>query len=103
MITLGSVGDDLTVVIPLSARFLTKLTASTAWPTGTVIELHLMNDLADVPTVWSASINGTDATFDIPTSQVTTDTAARPSIARLLYDSDGRGLLLWAHGITRYV
>lgn len=103
MITLGSAGEDLTVVIPVGARFLTKLTASIPWPLGTVIELHLLNEITDDPVVWSAVISGSDATFDVAASQVTTDTADRPSVARLLYDSDGGGLLLWAHGTTRYV
>lgn len=103
MITLGSAGDDLTVIIPLGARFLTKLHSSTPWPVGTIIQLHLVNEPDDDPVVWTATISGSDATFDESASQVATDTADRPSVARLLYDSDGGGLLLWAHGTTRYV
>lgn len=102
MITLGSAGEDLQVVIPIGASFVTKLTASTSWPNGTVIELHLMNDLSDVPVVWSSTIAGTDATFNIPPDQVQAVVTARLSIARLIYNP-GTGAMLWAHGTTRYV
>jgi len=103
VITLGSAGEDLQVVIPVGASFVTTLTASTPWPNGTVIELHLMNSLTDTPTVWSATVAGSDATFNISASQVQAVVDARLSIARLLYNPAGSGALLWAHGTTRYV
>ena len=103
MITLGSDVEQLTVVIPVGASFITTLTAATPWPDDTVIELHLMNDVADDPVVWSATVSGTDATFNIPSDQVQVVTDARLSLARLLYNPGGLGALLWAHGTTKYI
>jgi hypothetical protein len=103
VITLGSAGEDLTVIIPVGASYVATLTASTPWPTGTAIELHFMNDLSDVPVVWAATISGSDATFDIDTTQVQLVVDARLSIARLIYNPGGTGALLWAHGTARYV
>lgn len=103
MVTLGSDVDQLTVIIPVGASFITTLTAATPWPVGTVIELHLMNDISDSPVIWSATISGTDATFNIPPSQVQTVTDARLSLARLIYNPGGSGALLWAHGTIRYI
>lgn len=103
MITLGSAGDDLTVVLPVGASFIATLTATTPWPANTIIELHFMNDLADIPVVWSAAISDTDATFNVSTDQVQTVVDARLSIARLIYNPGDTGALLWAQGVTRYV
>jgi hypothetical protein len=103
MITLGSMGEDLTVVIPIGARFLCALDSSNPWPNGTQIELHLMNDPGDTPVIWPATISGSTATFDVPAGDVKTVTDARLSLARLLYNPAGAGFLLWGHGTTRYV
>jgi hypothetical protein len=101
MITLGSDVDQLTVIIPIGASFITTLTASTPWPNGTIIQLQFMNDIADVPVVWSATVSGTDATFNVADTSVVTN--ARLSLARLIYNPGGTGALLWAHGTVRYV
>lgn len=103
MITLGSDVDQLTVIIPIGASFITTLTASTPWPNGTVIELHLLNNIADNPVVWSATISGTDATFNITPTNVKTVSDQRLSLARLIYNPGGTGALLWAHGTVKYV
>lgn len=102
MITLGSDVDQLTVIIPIGASFITTLTASTPWPVGSVIELHLVNDIADTPVVWSANISGNDATFNVTPSNVKLVSDQRLSLARLIYNP-GSGALLWAHGTIKYV
>lgn len=102
MITLGSDVDQLTVIIPLGASFITTLTAATPWPNGTVIELHLVNDPADDPVIWSATVSGTDATFNINPANVKLVSDQRLSLARLIYNP-GSGALLWAHGTVRYI
>jgi hypothetical protein len=103
VITLGSEGEQLVVIIPVGADFLTTLSASMPWPTGTVIELHLSDTLADTPVIWAATVSGSTAVFNVPrvTAQPVVD--ARLSLARLFYSPGGSGTLLWAHGTTRFV
>lgn len=103
MITLGSEGEQLTVIIPIGAAFVTTLSAATPWPTGTQIELHLSSSLTDVPVVWAAAVSGTTAVFNESTIQTQAVVNARLSIARLIYNPGGTGQLLWAHGVTKFV
>jgi hypothetical protein len=103
VITLGSDGDQLTVVIPVGADFVTTLSASDSWPTGTAIELHLSSSLTDTPVIWTATVSGTTAIFNVPASQTAAVVTARLSLARLFYSASGVGRLLWAHGVTRFV
>jgi hypothetical protein len=103
VITLGSEGEQLVVIIPVGADFLTTLSASTPWPVGTVIELHLSNTLTDVPVVWTATVSGSTAVFNVPKVTTQPVVAARLSLARLFYSPGGSGTLLWAHGTTRFV
>jgi hypothetical protein len=103
VITLGSEGEQLVVIIPVGADFLTTLSASTPWPTGTIIELHLSNTLADVPVVWSAVVSDSTAVFDVSKADTQPVADARLSLARLFYSPGGSGMLLWAHGTTRFV
>lgn len=104
MITLGSEGEQLTVIIPVGADFVTTLSAATPWPTGTQIELHLSNDSADVsPVVWAATVSGTTATFNVPAATTQAVVLGRLAYARLYYSPGGTGMLLWGHGVTRFV
>lgn len=103
MITLGSEGEQLVVVIPVGADFVTTLSAATPWPTGTQIELHLSNTLSDVPVIWPATVAGTTAVFNVAKTVTQAVIDARLSLARLYYSPGGAGTLLWAHGTTRFV
>lgn len=103
MITLGSAGEDLTVVIAVGAAFVATLTATNPWPTGTQIEIHLLNEPTDTPVVWAAVVSGSSAVFNVSASAVQAVVDARLSAARLFYNPGGTGALLWAHGTTRYV
>lgn len=103
MVTLGSEGEQLQIIIPVGADFVATLSAAAAWPVGTVIEIHLSNTLSDTPIVWSATITGTNAVFNVPKATAQPVVDARLSLARLFYSPGGSGLLLWAHGTTRFV
>lgn len=103
MITLGSEGEQLQVIIPTDADFVTTLTASSPWPTGTTIELHLSDTSTNPPIVWTASVSGSSAVFNVPKTTVQAVIVARLSIARLIYSPGGSGSLLWGHGTIRFV
>lgn len=103
VITLGSEGEQLQVVIPVDADFVTTLTASSPWPVGTTIELHFSDPTLSSPTIWTASVSGSDAVFNVPKSTVQAVVVARLPIARLIYSPGGSGTLLWGHGTTRFV
>lgn len=103
MITLGSEGEQLQVIIPVDADFVTTLTASSPWPTGTTVELHLSDTSLNPPVVWAASVSGSNAVFNVPKSTVQAVVTARLSLARLIYSPSGSGTLLWGHGTTRFV
>lgn len=103
MITLGSAGETLTLIIPIGASFVATLISTDPWPDGTLIELHLLNELTDTPVIWSAAISGSLASFTESAANVQTVVDARLSLARLIYNPGGTGALLWAHGSVRYV
>lgn len=103
MITLGSAGDDLSIAVPVDADFVTTITSTISWPTGTTVELHFINQSTDVPIVWVATVSGSSVTFNIPAATVQAVVAAQLSIARLIYKPGGTGAILWAHGPVRYV
>lgn len=103
VITLGSAGEDLVVVIAVDATFVATLTATSPWPSGTQIEIHLLNEPTDTPVIWAAVVSGSTAVFNIPLTNVQAVVSARLSSARLLYNPGGTGALLWAHGAVRYV
>jgi hypothetical protein len=103
VITLGSDGEQLVVVIPVDADFVTTLSAATPWPTGTQIELHFSNTPSDDPVIWPATVVDTTAAFNVPKASAEPVITARLSLARLFYSPGGSGVLLWAHGTTRFV
>lgn len=103
MITLGSDGEQLVVVIPVDADFVTTLSAATPWPTGTQIELHFSDTPSDTPVIWPATVAGTTATFNVSKASAQPVVTARLSLVRLFYSPGGSGILLWAHGTTRFI
>lgn len=58
-ITLGSEPEDLTVHLVTGADFKATLILKPAWPVGTTLTL------VSGATTWTATISGTDATFDV--------------------------------------
>lgn len=101
MIELGSVGEQITVILAAGADFVVTLVAPTAWPVGTVIALVLSG--GGVSVTWTATISGTQATFDVPTAQVQPVINSGYSFARLYYTPSGGGPLLWGQGDIRAV
>lgn len=102
MITLGSEGEQLTVILAAGAGFVASLTSSDPW--GSVsIYLQLLDGNAD-PITWTASISGSVATFSISVNDVQTAINGEYSTARLYYQPAGGGIpLLWGHGGIRVV
>lgn len=96
MITLGSDGEQLTVVLATGGDFVASMTSSSPWGSVT-ITLVLSGGNVD-PITWTASIDDVTATFDVPANEVQTAIDAKMSIARLYYSPAGGGTLLWAHG-----
>lgn len=103
VITLGSEGEQLQVIIPVDADFVSTLSATDVWPAGTAIELHLSNSFTDTPVIWSATVSGTTAVFNESKTAIQPVVEARLSLARLFYSPDGLSTLLWAYGTTRFV
>lgn len=107
-IKLGTTPDDLEVELARGADFvatLRNIDPATAddptptpvnWPAGSVVELQLGN--APTLTTWTATINGADATFNVPAATVTTflDTGQRD--ARLYHRRTGVPPVCWATG-----
>jgi acyl-CoA synthetase (AMP-forming)/AMP-acid ligase II len=103
MITLGSEGERIAVVLPVNAAFVSQITSAAPWPTGTRIELHFSNGFDATSVVWAATIAGTTATFNMTKTQVQSLIAARLSVVHLYYIPTGLDPLLWGHGLTRVV
>lgn len=105
MINLGADVQQITVVLADGADYVVTLVSSTPWPTGIAISLHLTDGTTgtDPPVVWSATVVGTQATFNVPTAQVQPVIDAKLSIARLIYTPSGGGPLLWGRGGIRVV
>lgn len=105
MINLGSDVQQITVILADDADYVVTLVASSAWPTGIVIYLSLSDgaDGNDTPVVWTATVVGTQATFNVPNAQVQPVIDAKLSIARLYYTPAGGGPLLWGYGGIRVI
>jgi len=101
VITLGSEGEQLTVILAAGAGFLASLTSSDPW--GSVqIYLQLSSGTGD-PIIWTATINDVTATFNVTANDVQTAIDGEYSIARLYYVPSGGVPLLWGHGGVRVV
>jgi hypothetical protein len=96
VITLGSAGDQLTVILAAGGDFIASMTASSPW--GDVqISLELSGGTTD-PVTWTAVISDVTATFDVPKEQVQAVIDAKMSTARLYYTPTTGTTLLWAQG-----
>lgn len=102
MITLGSEGEQLTVLLPVGADFVVTLQATDPWPAGTEITLQLTAGTGD-PVTWTAVITGNTAVFNVPANEVAPLISGRYSTARLYYQATGGGTLLWGHGSVRVI
>lgn len=95
-IHLGFTPEPLTVTVAADSDFVATLVAEDGWPAGTAIELRF--PLPGQVIVWPATVDGTDAAWDVDVPEVAALIAARPWGVRLHY-SDGAGTdLLWATG-----
>ena len=91
-ITLGTTPENLTVVLTKDADFFTVLeNADGNWSGTAQIELRF----GDI--VWSSTIAGADATFNIDADQVNDIITARIQRAKLFY-IDGDTEICWALG-----
>ena len=91
-ITLGSVPDNLRVVLTKGADFYTVLHNQTEdWPVGVQIELRIGGE------VWEAAIAGPDATFSVDYLVVDALLATKHRRAALFY-IDGDFETAWATG-----
>lgn len=95
-IELGFRPVPLTVTLAADSDFISTFVAQDGWPDGTQIQLRFVNFRGT--TIWSATISGTNATFDVAVADVATLIAAQPQEVRLHYmDSQGDDLL-WGKG-----
>lgn len=97
MITLGWDPDQLTVLLAADTDFLAVLQSDTAWPAGTAIALQLTTDQVPSPVVWSATVSGTTATFDVPKATVNAVLSGTLSTAKLTYTTPDIDVV-WAVG-----
>lgn len=96
LIELGFRPVPLTITLAADADFISKFVAQSGWPDGTQIQLRFINLRNTV--IWSATISGTDATFDVAAADVATLISAQPQEVRLHYmDAQGDDLL-WGKG-----
>lgn len=92
-ITLGSVPENLTVVLTKDADFFTTLqNADGDWPIGAQVQLIFQDG-----TVWEAGISGPDAVFSIDSSQVNLIIDLKPRFVKLFY-REGLTEICWALG-----
>lgn len=101
-IELGSTPDTLTVHLSTGADFDSTLVllddddAELDWPVGTQITLRFAKS-GTVEEVWTATIDGAEATFSEDKAVVDSLIAERRSSARLYY-VNGTEDILWASG-----
>lgn len=92
-ITLGTVPENLTVVLTKDADFFTTLeNADGDWSVTAEIKLIFSTE-----TEWSATISGDEATFNENYTEVNTVLAAKPLWVKLFY-IDGTTEICWAMG-----
>jgi hypothetical protein len=94
-IELGFEPEPMQLNLSADADFVCRLVAEDGWPEGTQIELRF--PVAGSTTVWAATIDGTDAAWNVPAADVAVLVGARPRTVRLHYRSSGSDLL-WARG-----
>jgi hypothetical protein len=103
MITLGSSGDQLVVILASGAVFAATLQATENWPSNTQISLHLTDSEGAHEVIWSATVTDNLASFFVSAADVQAVIDNQLSLARLLYNPGQTGALLWGHGMTRFV
>lgn len=92
-LVLGSVPENLSVVLVKDADFFTTLQDEDGpWPVTAEIKLVFSNG-----TTWDAVITGADAIFNVDSADVNTLIAARPPKVKLMY-IDGPAEICWAIG-----
>jgi hypothetical protein len=92
-ITLGTVPENLTVVLTKDADFFTTLqNADGNW--SVTAEIKLIFSTGDE---WDATISGEEATFNVDSTTVNTLLEARPIWVKLFY-IDGTTEICWAKG-----
>ena len=70
--------------------FTTTARASTPWPAGVSVVLVFEGSLTDTPIEWTATLNGTDAVWDIDPPEVTEVIIGGFTTVRLHYvEADG--------------
>lgn len=104
MITFGWVPLEFTVALARGSDFVFTLIADPTWPAGIAIELRLSvtgPGENPSPTVWPATISGSNASWDVPAAAVgaVIDTGVR--FARLRYREPDGSALVWMKGGVR--
>lgn len=92
-ITLGTVPENLTVVLTKDADFFTTLeNADGNWPSGATIQL-----IFEDGTIWDSVISGENATFSIDATEVNLIIDLKPRTVKLFY-KEGTTEICWALG-----
>ena len=94
-VPLGTPPDRLTVYLSRDADFFSTLqNADEDWPITAQIELRFPGDV-----VWTADIDGPNATFNVDLIDVNTVIDSKTRTARLFY-IDGEDDICWASGLV---
>lgn len=96
-IGLGLIPQILTVSLVADGDFVAALVATSPWPVGTEIELHLSGGSSGV-VVWAAVVEGSRADWDVPADDVAAVLSSQATTARLLYKEADGTALVWAKG-----
>lgn len=88
-IVIGNRPAPLRVVLTTGSDFYRVLRYADGWPAGATLSLVLPT------TTWTASISGTDATFNV--ARAVADMIEDGTAAQLIYTADGRRSV-WADG-----
>lgn len=99
-VTLGLVPFDLNVELAADADFVSTITNNVGdWADGTAIELRLSaSSSGSSPTVWAATVSGSDASWIVDKTDVATALSAGVGYARLHYIDAAGDDLLWGKG-----
>lgn len=104
-INLGFIPIDISVTLAYGGEFLSSLVSPTPWDVGVIIELHFCigNDSAIDIAVWTASIDGATASWDMSTADVATVTDSAARTARLVYTDGSGDVIVWGTGQVNVV
>jgi hypothetical protein len=96
-VTLGLQPISLDVALPSDGDFVAALVADQPWPAGVTIELRFsVPEQASV--VWTATIAGARASWDVPAAQVQVLADRDPTGVRLRYRDPDGSVLPWGRG-----